>query len=105
MNIGKMDTSLVIQTGSATENDFGEPTPAWTTFATVWVHTESKGGGEGPESKQEVGSTIIMATTHRIEGVTQKMRGYMNSLYWDIISIDYSNRAKMKMELKMKDNQ
>lgn len=105
MNIGSFDTMLFIEQSTGTRNTIGESIKTWNTVMQLWGKCEQKSSGESNEANQKVGSEIIAYTTHRYDGVTQAMRGYMNGVYWDILKVDYSDRAKMVLELKKKDNQ
>jgi head-tail adaptor len=104
MNIGNFDTMITIEQSTITKNSIGEAIKTWSTFVQLWGNVTIKSAGESIESKQKVGSTVLTFSTHNYAGITQEMRVYMLSEYWDIISVDYSDRAKMVLELKKKDN-
>lgn len=105
MNIGKLDTLVLIEKPGTARNRIGEIIQTWTIYCQLWVATEQKSGGESEESRQRVGATEVKLTAHYYAGITQGMRAYFRESYWDILSVDYSDRAKMVIECKMKDNQ
>jgi len=106
MNVGELNTKLVIETASYADDNAGTPIPSWSTFLTCWVSLKASSSGESAESKQKVGKIVYDATTYSYAGVTQKMRGYMLSEYWDIESVHYEQtKLEMTLKLSKKDNQ
>lgn len=46
MRAARLDREIVIQQRSTTQDTFGQPTPSWSTLATVWAAKEDDRGRE-----------------------------------------------------------
>jgi len=105
MNIGKLDTKVIIEKSNEEKNGLGELILSWSTNCILWVSVAQKSSSENEESQQKIGFEVVKLTAHYYAGITQEMRIYMKKQYWDILNVDYSDRHKMTIECKKKDNQ
>ena len=87
IDIGRLDTKIVIQTPTDTRDDQGGYTPGWATFTTCYANVTY------PDTEKEAGEADRNAATIKgrfkiryVAGVTEKMRISIDSTYFNITS-------------------
>lgn len=98
MNIGRLDRRIVIQTKTST-NINGEAVESWATLDTVWATVKfpvsSIAANEGTEAGRETATTQVEFTIRYRTDVTESMRVYYQTQYYDIQRINQIGRNEM----------
>lgn len=101
MNVGSLDRRITLQNYTATQSDYGESVPSYSTLATVWANVVQKSGNESVlASKNTAQADCIFLIRYRTS-VTEKTRIVYNSVNYDIIHIAETGR-KRYLELTAK---
>jgi len=74
LRAGEMWTRVTIQQATTTRNAVGEPTLAWTTFATVWASVDSLSARETERFAETVGFMTHRVKIRYLDGLTSAMR-------------------------------
>ena len=74
LNAGTLTERVVIDSPTKSQNDVGETTLTWSTFATAWAHVESLGGREAERYAEVVGLSGLKVTIRALPGLTSAMR-------------------------------
>jgi SPP1 family predicted phage head-tail adaptor len=74
LRAGDMWTRVTIEQASTTRNAVGEPTLAWTTFATVWASVDSLSARETERFAETVGFMTHRIKIRYLNGLTSAMR-------------------------------
>jgi SPP1 family predicted phage head-tail adaptor len=87
LQIGKLDTRIVIEHYATTTGEYGEPIKAWVSFATVWANKYEGSGRELVGAKQINAEITTQFQIRFMEGLSAKMRIVVDGRYHDIASI------------------
>lgn len=74
IDAGELTERVVIETPTKTQNDVGEATLTWATFATVWAKVQSLSGREAERYAEVVGLSGHKVTIRALPGLTSSMR-------------------------------
>jgi SPP1 family predicted phage head-tail adaptor len=74
MRAGGLDREIVIQQATETRDSYGEPVPAWATFATVPAQRRDMRGAERYAADHDVAVRAAVYRLYWIAGVTEQMR-------------------------------
>jgi SPP1 family predicted phage head-tail adaptor len=74
INAGELTERITIERSVNTQNDVGENTLTWSTFATVWAKVESMSGREAERYAEIVGFSGHKVTMRPLTGFTSAMR-------------------------------
>lgn len=86
MNIGKLRHQISLQSPTNAQNDFGEQTQTFTTFATVWGQIEPLAGRE-LLAAQQISETIDSRITIRYNSIlTSKHRALFGARTFEVVS-------------------
>ncbi len=94
MRAGELDRKIVIQSATSAQDDYGQPTETWATFATVWAKKRDLRGDEYFAAKQMTAKVDAIFTIRWLEGVLTTMRISYDGQYWDIRSINELGRRE-----------
>lgn len=86
MQAGKLRHRVVIQQASVTQDDYGQESKTWSTFATRWAAVEPQSGQDFVQSNRNEVTVSYRIRIRHTPGVTSKMR-----VSWDnrIFRIEY----------------
>lgn len=99
MTAGRRDQLITIQSGTATTDDYGGETLAWTTLATEWAAVLYGRGDERRQAAVEQGqqaATFQVLANDDTRSVGVKDRISHDGSEWDIVSIAPLNRGKIE---------
>jgi len=100
MNIGALDRKITIQSKTDTvSGTTGERVPVWATYAQVWAtvtYPKNQASDEKNENGKRVATTPVEFTIYHRSDITELMRVYFDSQYFDIMRI---NRAGQRNEM------
>ena len=71
---GEMWTRVTIETPTPYQNEMGEPSLAWSTFATVWASVESLSARETERFAEVVGFMTHRVKIRYLDGLNTAMR-------------------------------
>jgi len=76
MEIGKLDRRIRIEQQSGRDSDYGTPTDAWTTVATVWANIQEvlPSKGESQADGIRIAERPARVRIRYLDGVTSAMR-------------------------------
>lgn len=74
IDAGELTERITIETPATAQNQVGETTLAWSTFATVWAKVESLSGREAERYGEIVGFSGHKVTIRALPGVSTSMR-------------------------------
>lgn len=74
MEAGNLRHRIIIQQRTDTQNGYGEPIPAWSTFATVWAAVEPIMGREQFAVQQLQSAVSVRVRIRYQAGITPLMR-------------------------------
>lgn len=74
IDAGELTERITIETPAKAQNDVGEATLTWTTFATVWAKVQSLSGREAERYAEVVGFSGHKVTIRALPGLTSSMR-------------------------------
>lgn len=94
MAIGTLDRRVVLQTFSASQDEYGQDVNTWTTIATVWAWVRYKSGGESVYSNKETATADCIFTIRYRSGITEKHRIVYGGVNYDILHIAETGRRK-----------
>jgi SPP1 family predicted phage head-tail adaptor len=102
MKVGRLRYRLVISTYTESLNDYGELTPTWTTFATVYADITPVSGREYLQSERVQGEITHRITIRHLAGVLSKMRASDGSRTFEIEAIipDRTNKKMITLMCK-----
>lgn len=86
-HIGRYRKRVIIQQATETQNEFGEMTAAWATFATVWAAVEPLRGREMWAAKEQQARLDTRIRIRFLTGITPKMRVLYADHIYEIASI------------------
>lgn len=72
---GELHQKITIQQLTTSPDSFGEATPTWTTFATVWAKVEQLKGTEAPYASEMTPIGAYRVTIRYLPGLTEEMQG------------------------------
>lgn len=84
---GRMDKKIIIQqwgSDSPPQDQYGEPSGSWSTYATRWAQKIDKPGREFFQGGL-VGEASCIFVVRWVDGLTTKMRISYDSKYYDIL--------------------
>ena len=84
MRAGELDRSIVIETPTEAQDDYGGRTPTWATFATVWAKVMPARGRESVAADQVVALADTVFRIYWLSGLTTKMRVSYDGQLYDI---------------------
>ena len=97
MPLGNLDRYIVIQNFTEAENTYGEPIKTWATYATIWGEKIEEDGGETIRENQIESKQRITWKVRYNSGITNEMRIYFNSVYYNIENITEVGRSAYLM--------
>ena len=74
LDAGTLTERITIETPTKAQNDVGETTLTWDTFATVWAHVDALSGREAERYAEVVGFSGHKVTIRALPGITSAMR-------------------------------
>lgn len=74
ISAGELTERITIEQSTATQNEVGETTLTWATFATVWAKVQSLAGREAERYAEVVGFSGHKVTIRKLAGITSAMR-------------------------------
>lgn len=93
-NIGKRDRRIVIQELTNTSDEYNQPVPTWSTFATVWASVDDKSGNESYQADQLTATRRTIFNIRYLSGVRETMRILYNNRYYNIEVIASPDRNR-----------
>lgn len=94
ISAGQLTERIVIQSPTDSQNEVGEATLAFATFATVWADVRSMSGREAERYGQVVGLAGHMVTIRELPGLTTGMRIIYRNRTLEIGSINEFDRIR-----------
>ena len=92
MNAGLLDTQIIIQSQTQTQDATGQPVLTWTTWNTVWADVIPIKNDEIVAADRKTETSNYRARIRYISGLTEDMRVVFNSKNYDITSINLLGR-------------
>lgn len=74
IDAGELTERITIEQPAKAQNDVGETTLTWSTFATVWAKVQSLAGREAERYAEVVGFSGHKVTIRALPGVSTSMR-------------------------------
>jgi SPP1 family predicted phage head-tail adaptor len=74
LDSGDLWARVTIEQPATSQNEVGETTLAWSTFATVWADIQPLSGREAERYGQTVGLSAHKVTMRYVSGLSSKMR-------------------------------
>ncbi|NBW15375.1 MAG: head-tail adaptor protein [Caulobacteraceae bacterium] len=74
LDAGDLWARITIEQPSSAQNEVGESTLTWTTYATVWADVQPLGGREAQRYAETVGLSTHRVTLRYLSGLTSSMR-------------------------------
>lgn len=87
MRAGKLRHTITIEQNTPTQNSYGEPVDAWSTFATVRAQVEPISGREYFDAQKVDADVDYRVRIRYLSGVTNEMRIVYGSKQLDIESV------------------
>lgn len=85
MNIGGMNTKIIIERNTPTKSTNGAEIPSWATLATLWADKRPVSGRETLQGADRVITTEAASFyTHYYSGITTKDRINESGRYWNL---------------------
>ena len=94
IDAGQLTERIVIQSPTDSQNEVGEATLTFTTFATVWADVRAMSGREAERYGQVVGLASHMVTIRELPGLTTGMRIIYRNRTLEIGSINEYDRIR-----------
>lgn len=94
MNLGSLDRRITLQNYTATQSDYGESIPTYSTLATVWAMVKPINGNESVTADKITVKADCLFTIRYRTSVTEKTRIVYNSVNYDITNISEVGRRK-----------
>lgn len=94
IDAGQLTERIVIQSPTDSQNEVGEATLTFTTFATVWADVRAMSGREAERYGQVVGLAGHMVTIRELPGLTTGMRIIYRNRTLEIGSINEFDRIR-----------
>lgn len=94
ISAGQLTERIVIQSPTDSQNEVGEATLTFATFATVWADVRSMSGREAERYGQVVGLAGHMVTIRELPGLTTGMRIIYRNRTLEIGSINEFDRIR-----------
>lgn len=105
-NLGSLDRRITIQSATETQQDNGELSLTWSSFASLWAKKDFKTGGETFEADELVARNTVDWVVRYYPGITEKMRIIEGTSIWDILYIAEDGRERfMILKAKKRDNE
>ena len=92
--IGTLDQKITIQEFSPVRTLSGEALKIWSNRQIVWAKVEYSKGATNFEDAEKVAVQKVDFTIRYTQGLTELMRIYFDSKYYDIISISGTERKR-----------
>jgi SPP1 family predicted phage head-tail adaptor len=99
MRAGQLRHRVSIQTNSAVQNGFGEPTTSWSETAKAWARVENLQGQELFAAQQLIPEVTTKITMRYRAGMRADMRIVMGSRSFDIKSVLNVEERNRTLEL------
>lgn len=94
ISAGQLTERIVIQSPTDSQNEVGEATLTFATFATVWADVRAMSGREAERYGQVVGLAGHMVTIRELPGLTTGMRIIYRNRTLEIGSINEFDRIR-----------
>ena len=94
INAGELTERITIESPTKAQNDVGETTLTWSTYATVWAKVESLAGREAERYAEVVGFSGHKVTMRPLSGFTSAMRIIYRNRTLEIGSINEFDRIR-----------
>jgi SPP1 family predicted phage head-tail adaptor len=94
INAGELTERITIEKSTNTQNEVGENTLTWSTFATVWAKVQSLSGREAERYAEIVGFSGHKITMRPLTGLTSAMRIIYRSRTLEIGAINEFDRIR-----------
>lgn len=92
IDAGELTERITIETPAKGQNNVGETTLTWSTFATVWAKVESLSGREAERYGEIVGFSGHKVTLRALPGVSTSMRVVYRSRTLEIGAVQEYDR-------------
>lgn len=100
MQIGNLRHRILIESFTATANEFGEPVQSWSTVGTFWGEIQTLGGSEGMSTRQLFATAEYKISLRYNSTITPKMRATTpEGLVLDIQSVSDPDGKKLETVL------
>lgn len=93
-NIGVRDRRIVIQELTNAPDEYNQPIPTWSTFATVWASIDDKSGKESYQADQLTATRNTVFNIRYLSGLRETMRILYNNRYYNIELIKSPDRDR-----------
>lgn len=93
IDAGELTERITIEQPTTSQNDVGETTLSWATFATVWAKVQSLSGREAERYAEVVGFSGHKVTIRALPGLTSSMRVIYRSRTLEIGAINEYERV------------
>jgi hypothetical protein len=94
IDAGELTERITIEKSTNTQNEVGENTLTWSTFATVWAKVESMSGREAERYAEIVGFSGHKVTMRPLTGFTSAMRIIYRTRTLEIGAINEFDRIR-----------
>jgi len=74
LDAGDLWARITVQQPTSTQNEVGESTLTWATYATVWADIQPLGGREAERYAETIGLSTHKITLRYLSGLTSSMR-------------------------------
>lgn len=92
MNIGQLDSKIVIESETLVNNTYGEPVATWAIFHTAFAQEYNVSVKEQEEASRITATNMVKLKIRFFAGIHEDMRILYNSNYYDIIGIQKLGR-------------
>ena len=101
MRAGQLRQRITIQSkdDSQSQNAYGEETPTYTNWATVWAEIEPLTGREFLDGKQITAEVTTRIKIRHRSGILPEWRVMFGSIYYDIQSIIHVEEREREIHL------
>lgn len=93
INAGELTERITIEQPAKGQNDVGETTLTWSTYATVWAKVQSLAGREAERYGEIVGFSGHKVTIRALPGVSTSMRVVYRSRTLEVGAINEYERV------------
>jgi len=94
MQIGDLDRRITLQVATTASDVFGEEIETWSTYREVWAKLAYVRGDEQFEAMEKTAVRVEKFFVRYDSGITEKMRVYWDSVYYDIRAIEQLGRKE-----------
>jgi SPP1 family predicted phage head-tail adaptor len=99
MKIGQLNSRVVIEQPSSTQDDIGQPVLTWTTLDTVWANVRYLQGAEAIKADAVTSVAKASIRIRRRTDVTSAMRVTLGSTTFQILAVLPDEESRERLDL------